>query len=221
VSNTIAPSSPARRRRRRSANGRAARPWGDTLQETTTEGGFRLAFLNPDGLPVPMNGAKYQELSEFIDRHSIDALGISEHNLNITHLPSFQSWAERRRKFPPHYAMITSNQHTAARQPFLPGGTAVMAFHSLLPRAYQRGDDPSGLGRWSWLRIRGKDMQCRIVQGYRPNIPNVNSKHSTVYAQHEAYFRCKGDGRDPRDAFIQDLGVEIKKWQNDFFFFSL
>ena len=77
-------------------------------------------------------------------------------------------------------------------------------------RVIGKGQDKSGLGRWAWVRYRGKDnVTLRIFTAYRPNPPSEGP--FTVYAQHRTYFNTINDDRCPREAFITDLMIEIQE----------
>jgi hypothetical protein len=76
------------------------------------------------------------------------------------------------------------------------------------------GKDVSGLGRWIWVRYRGRNgTHLRIFTAYRPTA-SVNGPF-TVYAQHRDYFNATNDPRCPRSAFITDLCNDIKTASED------
>ena len=73
------------------------------------------------------------------------------------------------------------------------------------------GEDPSGLGRWTWAQYRGKQgIVLRVVSVYMPS-KNTNGIIS-VPAQHKRYLQERNDDRDPRQAFCEDLTTEMDKW---------
>ena len=41
---------------------------------------------------------------------------------------------------------------------FQPGGTAIFSINEVLSRVFQSGHDESGMGRWSWVRLRKKHI---------------------------------------------------------------
>ncbi len=47
---------------------------------------------------------------------------------------------------------------------------------------------------------------------YRPYKP-TSAGALTVYAQHQAYFDQNNNDQFPREAFIQDLIMEVEKWK--------
>ena len=49
------------------------------------------------------------------------------------------------------------------------------------------GLDPSGLGRWCWIRLKGKDnTNIQLISAYRP-VKNTRDSNS-VYSQQKWYF---------------------------------
>ena len=73
------------------------------------------------------------------------------------------------------------------------------------------GTDPTGLGRWTWSRHRGKGgIQLRIVSIYQP-CRNTTGALS-VWNQHKQYLQNNNDDRNPRTAFLQDLKREMTSW---------
>ena len=77
------------------------------------------------------------------------------------------------------------------------------------------GVDPCGLGRWSWVRIRGKhDQYTRFVSGYRP-CHNARGTGS-VWSQHVRYYRGEGiQDPHPRNLFIEEITTTIQAWMQE------
>jgi hypothetical protein len=89
-----------------------------------------------------------------------------------------------------------------------------MAVDDIAHRITEQGEDHSKLGRWSWLRLEGKQgHHLRVVSAYRP----VESRGpGTVFSKQERYFqRCSKRDEDPRQAFYTDLGNDIEKWKEE------
>jgi len=56
------------------------------------------------------------------------------------------------------------DHHSGAVQP---GGTGLAAIHWLAHHAQWPRDDPTGLGHWSWIKLKGKGAQImRIISLY-------------------------------------------------------
>ncbi len=78
-------------------------------------------------------------------------------------------------------------------------------YQQIANRAFESGKDPSGLGRWSWTHLRGKDgLNMRVIVAYwlcKPSTPGT----FTIYAQHMVYFNNLDNDRCQRVAFVQDF----------------
>lgn len=90
------------------------------------------------------------------------------------------------------------------------GGTSIWSINNAAHRAFDSGSDPSGLGRWSWTRYRGRgNVTLRIISAYRP----CDSQGPlTVYAQHQNFFDDQDVDGCPRSLFITHLLTEIDAW---------
>ena len=90
------------------------------------------------------------------------------------------------------------------------GGMTMMAVNTIVAKINTCGYDPSSLGRWSWMLMRGKrDTITRVITAYCPcknKISGTTGQH-TVYAQH-----LRHSEREPIKAFWDDLGKELDNW---------
>ena len=96
----------------------------------------------------------------------------------------------------------------------LPGGTAI-AIDDILkcqkPGTEGQGGDEENLGRWTWIRIRGRNnVFTRFVSAYRP-CENKNGIR-TVWTQHINHFRDRGYPEpNPIELFDQHLTKKIQQ----------
>ena len=133
-----------------------------------------------------------------------------------------------------HFSALASNIHFSGRNQQLGsscryGGCVASVFNDVAHASKEQGSDPTGLGRWAYIRIRGKKIRTDnrahrhtpapsfshdlvVIAAYRPNPPGTGE--STVWAQHRVYFNSIGRRVDPREAFVDDLSKEIVKWRN-------
>ena len=181
--------------------------WGDVFRTRVPDDTLRIVALNTAGLPTTPNHPKYHSLQAFILANDIDVICLSETNVAWQHVeetahlsqvtrPWFRSCFCRTswfRRFP----------SPSARQP---GGVAILVRDSHSGRVMESGDDPSGLGRWVWVRLRGVGGQTTVVvSAYRP-VDNQRDLYS-VWSQQRTHFDnmtpiCL---TDPRQAFMDDL----------------
>ena len=154
--------------------------------------------------------SRHDELLQDLKEHQIDIYGMVETNV---------CWAKIENQFRPNnrfkHAFEASKvsfsynthgiQHFDKRQP---GGTLTIAINSFCHRSTLTGKDPSGLGRWSWIRIQGKSCCLQVITIYRP----VQSTNVTgVYRQQQSYLMGNGISKCPRQLILDDLAKEIIK----------
>jgi hypothetical protein len=71
--------------------------------------------------------------------------------------------------------------------------------------------DPSGMGRWTSVKLQGKDqISVRFISAYRC-IKNIHGPMS-VWNQQRFILDSNNRTDDPLEAFDQDLINNIKKW---------
>jgi hypothetical protein len=104
-------------------------------------------------------------------------------------------------------------QPSQTPDPFLskyqPGGTLTAICDNWVSRVIARGEDPFGLGRWSYITLHGKSsMQITIVTAYNAT-PSQGDQ--SYYHQQPHVLSCLyreqniSQSPDPRKQFIQDL----------------
>ena len=186
--------------------------WGDPILPKPPST-VRIAFQNIQGLPLYPYDAKHQQIISCIDQLQLDVFGLVEINLNFSRLPSHQQWKERFKGLRHAHSICSTNQHSTTTEKILFGGTAQLAHGTLSPRVVANGADLSGLGRWVWTRFIGKhNTHLRIISGYRPVSNTRSDRPFQVANQHETYLLSQNDDRRARDAFLEDLDIEIQSW---------
>ncbi|CAJ1968250.1 unnamed protein product [Cylindrotheca closterium] len=108
------------------------------------------------------------------------------------------------------------------------GGSSATLLHKVARRAKSGGKDESGLGRFSWIKIRGRDIRQQesqtdgplagpldlvVVSAYRPNKEGTNA--GSVWNYQRNYWLSKGVTMDPRDKLTLDLVDLIKQWKTE------
>ena len=86
-------------------------------------------------------------------------------------------------------------------KPYQPRRTGVVLSQTIAPRFIGIGIDTSGLERWTWTRLRGRDRAITIILAFRPCKPSTAGVQ-TVYAQHTRTLLIK---QEPRQKFQMDL----------------
>ncbi len=209
---------PVRARRRQERRGqlesRAHCPtngfWGNALTAKPTTS-FRVGFQNINGFNLDSSDEKSQKLQHIITHHQFDFLGIQEVNLHLKIMGTEGVWKERHHQTFTGFTHAATTEHCTSPSRRIFGGTACFLTGPTAHRSISHGSDPSGLGRWSWSLLRGRNgLQTRILTGYRP-VRSYHDEALTVYSQQELYFRQHGGWRDPRVAFFEDLDLIIQE----------
>lgn len=171
----------------------------------------RILYANINGLH-PMDQERTQGIKQWIRHSEADICGMAEINTQWTNIPrEFQTRELFRSETPLHY-QYSFNKHDPGRsggilgkKTFQQGGTMTLALDVITARLTNKGQDETGLGRWSWLLFHGKHgTRTRIITAYQP----VNSREGrlqSVYSQQRRWLRRYGDKTCPRKAFLRDL----------------
>ncbi|CAJ1940619.1 unnamed protein product, partial [Cylindrotheca closterium] len=117
------------------------------------------------------------------------------------------------------------------------GGCIATVLNQVAHRAKEAGRDPTGLGRWAYVRLQGRKLKAHggnvqdslvevndfvrgpiskdlvVVSAYRPNKQGLGG--STVWAQHRLHFHAVNRKVNPRKAFVDDLCKQITKWRDE------
>ena len=93
------------------------------------------------------------------------------------------------------------------------GGTCIFSVQDTTHRTTTSGIDPTGLGRWSWIQVSGRNgLHIRIISAYRPCRVTNSTGLTTNWDQQLRYFRKNNQRDDPLYHFDHDLFQEIDEW---------
>ena len=119
----------------------------------------------------------------------MDIMGLAETKVNWMKVRNkdtlwdrTKAWAKDRR------IGVSYNLHQAVPSKAQPGGTATIAINNMSHRYKSSGYDSTGLGRWSWIVVSGKQKCVTwFVTIYAPQKSGTGM--NTVYKQQLAYFK--------------------------------
>lgn len=192
--------------------------FGDKINLLKADDTLRLLLININSIPKadhPKNRAIFSALKLY----QIDVAGFTECNRCWHLLNHRDRWKEITKPWweKANNVIAYNVKDTSSRQ-FQPGGTLLHTINRPAHRVLETGIDPSGLGRWSWTRFRGKhDVTTRVICAYRPCKPS-SAGPNTAYSQQLRFYDVQESSEYdvcPRDAILEDLTVAITHWQQE------
>jgi exonuclease III len=176
---------------------------------------FRIASINLNNISPYNDSSCDERLFHATDSRDIDILCMQEVGCNWSNIPQKASFQNRLNKyFQLHNtkSRMSSNSHDLTGTQKQWGGTGILSKNKIRHYTMGSGIDPSGLGRWTWSRYRGKGgMTLRIASVYCPCVNTTGPL--SVYKQHITHLQNTNDDRNPRKAFLEDLKQEMETWQ--------
>jgi hypothetical protein len=169
---------------------------------------FRVGMQNINMLPASAHHYKSRQLVNHIREGEYDIFFMNEVGLYWNKLDACDQWAERVTSLNDSTAVFANNTTELELSETLQyGGVGMVATGETKHRILSRGKDPTGMGRWVWMRMEGKaNLRVRLVTAYRPC---KSGGASTVFQQHSRALAKKGDFRNPRTAILEDLAEAI------------
>ncbi len=157
--------------------------WGQDILVTHPQSYyFCLGFQNINGFLIDHSDKKCAKLNDLMVNHGFDFWCLQEINLHPQIMGTERNWNERSRWFT-GFTHCHTNLHSLTTSRGFFGGTACFLSPSSTHRSCAHGGDPTGLGRWSWSLLRGRQgIHTRIVSGYRP-VLSANDEALTFYSQ--------------------------------------
>ena len=150
------------------------------------------------------------------DEGNYDVVLFAEHCLNISKLALEDSWQERMNIGSlGRYSILASNRTENSKSTWHQvGGTGITMNNAFRSMKDTHGVDATGLGRWTWTRIRGRQGESvRFIAAYRP-VKNPKEIGST-WSQQVRYFRKERQlaHPDPQQEWLQDLSTLLTELQ--------
>ena len=192
-------------------NGKISTLFGHSVLEIDNRTTFRAVFQNPNGInPHPGNYQFAMNLQECYDL-CISLIGLSETNREWKHFAQQQQLKEAVHKTWKASVIQTSSSNERFDDNYKPGGTVtIICEDHWTARVIEKGEDPWGLGRWSYVLLAGK-KNWRVLQvtGYRVCKSSASSAgETTAYKQQYNILWSRIQGTiDPRRQGVLDMQV--------------
>ena len=187
--------------------------WGDRLK-SKGDGDIRIATKNIQGLGLTPGNSKEDELKEWMVNRDLDIVGLQELNVNWNKCKHKARFCERFRSPAWEYIRdsVAHNKHDRKHRHYY-GGCATIGINQVTHRVAGSGADERGLGRWSWLLLKGKNNRTvRIVTTYQPHINKNALQPGTAYSQHRQHLLQQGIETCPVELYREELLNQLKTW---------
>ena len=170
----------------------------------------RICFVNINGIGVKKKSSKSEDIRMFMRNNDVDVIGLAETNVNWSKITTSNTlWERTKAWFETRKIAVSYNTHDCiGKRRCQQGGTATITQSKVAHRHRDNGFDSTGLGRWSWIRIAGKQgCITRFVTVY---CPVKTGKGNTIYTQQLRVLH-----EDPTSRFWNDLSQLIIQWHSD------
>ena len=187
--------------------------WGDALQAKEPNH-IRIVSKNIQGLGLTAGNPKEDEIKTWLVNKQIDIIGLQEININWYKCKNKDRFGERMRSPAWEYIRysVAHNKHDPQhRHQF--GGCITAGIDQITHRVSGSGADDRGLGRWSWLLLKGRNnIIVRVISVYQPNMCHDHLHPGSVYSQHRRYFQSIGMDDCPLKLFQDDFIKQLQAW---------
>ncbi len=183
--------------------------WGHSLLEIEVSTTFQVFFQNPNGLNLFTNNLPLLHDFKTCQEYGAGVICLPETNVNwnLTDQPTiFHSFLRRTWR---HTTSSVSRSPKDFLSQFQPGGTATILCDSWTSRFVAKGEDPIGLGRWSFITLCGKGTKLvTLVTAYNATYTtgettNFWQEQRTLTHLHVMHNQTVD--AQPRRQFILDL----------------
>ena len=188
--------------------------WGNYPTSINPSNTFRVIGHNVNGLELypPPDDQKSHILLENTHKQQAHAILLQENNVDFKNLEVRLAWNSITKQ---HWTGHHSIHSTSTAQPrsgrYLPGGTTVSVLGDQCSRVTHSGTDKTGMGRYSWVTLQGKEKwKITLISAYRV-CHTVNPGPFTTHSQQCHILALKGQTNpNPRKELIQDLTKFVK-----------
>jgi hypothetical protein len=136
--------------------------YGDVMHQKQ-KGLSRFYFINPNGISHQRGFLDFYEILQSLKDNEIDVFGLSKTNLDVRQPEVRKQIEEITQAFYGTSLLASSTSKVSARTPYKPGGTITGISNELCGRFQTSGSDNSGLGRWSHIKLYGKDGRSLVI----------------------------------------------------------
>jgi len=141
--------------------------WGHSLEVIDTSTIFKVFLQNPNSFPVHRNNHLLMLDLQTCYQYGAGALCFPETNTNWNQEGQLSTIYQFFRNTWQSSVLQPSQTPDHFLSTYQPGGTLTAICDNWVSRVFARGEDPFGLGRWSYVTLRGKSsVKVTIVTAY-------------------------------------------------------
>jgi hypothetical protein len=187
--------------------------WGHSLETIDPDKTLRIILQNPNGIKTNLSDHDFHFSLSTCHQIGAGILCLAETNTNWNMLSQPSNTHRIMRKVWTTSNLQVSQGKESFKSSYQPGGTLTAIVGRWTSRVISKGVDPHGLGRWSYITIRGKgDKIITVITGYRVCSSTLGSiGEKTAYKQQFRHLSQKwrehnfSTTPDPHRQFILDL----------------
>jgi hypothetical protein len=193
--------------------------WGHSLQSIENLQMFRLLLQNPNGIHLK-DTYQYKYGLSLCKSHRVGAVCISETKINSNLYDLHEKMHSAHSEVFQASSFQSSQTPDAFVNTFQPEGILTLVCDLWATRVIEGGAYPCGLGRWSFLTLRGKnDRKITIVTAYRVSTDLAGPMTSTMQQYRKISLMTITEKYtvrpQPRWQVILDLQAWLEKIQSD------
>jgi len=186
--------------------------WGDKLSSHPTL--FRDVSKNGNSISPTDHLLQWHSVAQATIDYQISILCLQEPNTKWDdHL--WHSVCKILQRTHIHAEMVMANSTEPSKTNRQPGGTFIAINGSYTSQIISQGQDPSGMGRWSFVELLGKNnKRFVIISAYRTcsQTAHIGSNMATTQ-QMQILLQLGHHYPTPRMQMITDLIKQIQTWQ--------
>jgi hypothetical protein len=137
-------------------------PFGDDINFSSDVDGF--LFHNINGMKDDSN---WTQINIVMSDLNITCFGLVEINTTLRG-SAFHKWNDITRRTFKHSKCCFSESDITLENNYKPGGTLTTIVGKWQARISEKGSDPSGLGRWNYMKLSSNKQNLVVITAYRP-----------------------------------------------------
>ena len=189
------------------------------------EANDRWYLQNINGTSTELDWIEWKDQMKTLQDLKVDGFSFTETNLIWTPEQIRKARKLGGDRFKQFRLITSASNDPTSRPSYQPGGTCTGVTNKLSGRIIEEGNDPSGLGRWSYYCLEGKSTgnnkkgvpiprRIYVVTAYCvAQTDSAKPGHDTAFMQQKRLLTLKGiENPKPRKQWTDDLTLQLESW---------